>query len=662
MRVYAGSLLASYLGNHLEGVSDLGLHLSSNSTQNSNHTSHKSKDGGGGGGGDTGVDRDNDEKPSLCPFLDPESLAHCKYKSWKDSQDSWSSGKRTLLGCIPEVEENRMEYERGNGGPSSDSESAVESMWHEQLESQGLFCGSYPRLLALYTLTPLTTLLTFAALVYFPYLVYPIQSPRNPSTYPPFLPFPLPELLISIAFSALTHLLRSALFSLASLTTSGISFFAPSWSPTHLGVLSTFLSTSLCTMTTNILRVASFAVLLTPLTFTSEDTSLPPDIPFLCTRNPAFRSVWWAALGWAATEAVIGITQGYQAIALYKDVLVSIQPSFQRNHSEQNFVRKDRHDSGTGTFVNLQDGNNKGKQTAIVGGGSSAVANLGSYEDVASSGHQEQQDVRKPVGWHGYGSTYSASGGTSNENSSATSAAHQPTSYTVHGPAGEHEPLLQKQGHLSAIASSRSSLASLSTRESAEEQHSSWRGPSDDGDEERMEVDDNSLQLQVDRDIDQLLAFRSREELEDAYGMPFIKIPVFISCLHRINALLLSLGFSLLLSAAYMHILTDSNKNSNKFQSITSEDHQLSSYASAVITSFSGPSSSFETPLPPPQHTPYHPILALFVTVLSLHFLLAIFHTPLFLPKFGVHTVVYMSFIVTLGTLFVALAVWGGLS
>ena len=37
---------------------------------------------------------------------------------------------------------------------------------------------------------------------------------------------------------------------------------------------------------------------------------------------PAFGRVWWLALGWSLAEVTAGIVQGYEIIALYRDVLV----------------------------------------------------------------------------------------------------------------------------------------------------------------------------------------------------------------------------------------------------------------------------------------------------------------------------------------------------
>ena len=37
---------------------------------------------------------------------------------------------------------------------------------------------------------------------------------------------------------------------------------------------------------------------------------------------PAFVHVWWLALGWSLAEVTAGVVQGYETIALYRDVLV----------------------------------------------------------------------------------------------------------------------------------------------------------------------------------------------------------------------------------------------------------------------------------------------------------------------------------------------------
>lgn len=114
-------------------------------------------------------------------------------------------------------------------------------------------------------------------------------------------------------------------------------------------------------------------------------------------------------------------------------------------------------------------------------------------------------------------------------------------------------------------------------------------------------------------------------------------IPIFITILQRIDSILLSLGLTLLLSAAYVHS------------------------TSATPPSLWLLSSSFiSRPYPPP------PIITLltrtFVLVTTIHALLALLHTPPILPRIGMHTAAYIGSLVGLGTLFAGLGVWGALT
>lgn len=129
------------------------------------------------------------------------------------------------------------------------------------------------------------------------------------------------------------------------------------------------------------------------------------------------------------------------------------------------------------------------------------------------------------------------------------------------------------------------------------------------------------LELQIEHDLEQLLALKGREEVEEIYGMPFIRIPVFISCLLRVNALIHTLGLTLLLSAAF------------------------------IRSSF----SSSETSLDEPNNTQLYTTLAL---VFFIHFSVVSLHSPPFLPKVGIHTAAYVSFIVALGCWFAGMGVW----
>ncbi|KIM81974.1 hypothetical protein PILCRDRAFT_820859 [Piloderma croceum F 1598] len=137
-----------------------------------------------------------------------------------------------------------------------------------------------------------------------------------------------------------------------------------------------------------------------------------------------------------------------------------------------------------------------------------------------------------------------------------------------------------------------------------------------------------AIRLQLEQDIDQLLTLKAREEVEEVYGVPAIKIPVFISTLQRLSSIILSQGLSLLLSYAY-----------------------LSSPISLQL-----PQTS-----PTPVLSSNRPFAITFPIIVMIHLLLSILHTPLVLPRIGLHTVSYMGLIVGLGCLFAGLGVWKAL-
>ncbi|KZP05372.1 hypothetical protein FIBSPDRAFT_805770 [Athelia psychrophila] len=132
---------------------------------------------------------------------------------------------------------------------------------------------------------------------------------------------------------------------------------------------------------------------------------------------------------------------------------------------------------------------------------------------------------------------------------------------------------------------------------------------------------------QVDRDLDRLLGVKAREEVEEVYGMPAIRIPVFVSTLQRLNAILLALGLGLLLAAAYL-------------------------------------SSTLSMPLPEAYEGRMSnlPIALAFPLLTLLHIMLSVLHTPRILSRIGLHTAAYIGFIVGLGSVFAGLAAWGALS
>jgi hypothetical protein len=105
------------------------------------------------------------------------------------------------------------------------------------------------------------------------------------------------------------------------------------------------------------------------------------------------------------------------------------------------------------------------------------------------------------------------------------------------------------------------------------------------------------------------------------------KIPVFISTLQRLSSIILSQGLSLLLSAAYL----------------------------------SSPISLQAERAPPTAVLSNRPFAITFPIVVVLHLLLSILHTPLVLPRIGLHTASYVGLIVGLGCMFAGLGVWKAL-
>ncbi|KAI0000794.1 hypothetical protein BJV74DRAFT_114771 [Russula compacta] len=140
-------------------------------------------------------------------------------------------------------------------------------------------------------------------------------------------------------------------------------------------------------------------------------------------------------------------------------------------------------------------------------------------------------------------------------------------------------------------------------------------------------------QLEVDKDFDELVAVKAREELEELYGFPAIRVPVFVSCLLRIASILLSLGIVLLLSAGYL-----------------TSPIALPPTAEDALTMAIPPSWSNNM------------FWVTFLGVCGINCALSLLHTPVFLPRVGVHVVAYLGFLVGLGMLFTGLGMWDALS
>jgi len=143
---------------------------------------------------------------------------------------------------------------------------------------------------------PVTSLLVWLLAAFVPPLIWPTDAPTTPPV--PYFPTPLPELLLSVSLFALSHSLNPYLFVLA-----GALLPHP--------ISANILGTALHVLLRNALRVSAFPLLRLAV----------PDGAAMC-RAPAFRRLWWFALGWSLAEVAVGIGQGYETLALYRDVLV----------------------------------------------------------------------------------------------------------------------------------------------------------------------------------------------------------------------------------------------------------------------------------------------------------------------------------------------------
>ncbi|KAF5353376.1 hypothetical protein D9756_008043 [Leucocoprinus leucothites] len=419
-----------------------------------------------------------------------------------DGYDRSSQTTTPVIGTAPR-------YLGGQPLTMDDDDEEEEEQWilDEELARQGLYRGSYRQLVSLYSLTPVFTFLAFLFLAYLPKIAYPTidATPGAPYPYSPFLPFPLPEILTPIAFWALSYLLSSFIFSL-------FSFVFPNSSRLSL-LLGSLFQSSLGL----ILREAVVPILLVPRSAVFDHPTW---------RDISFLRTWWVALGWAAAEAVVGLKQGYDGIALYRDVLVSVR-----------------------RIISSPKRSQKQKNVQMPG---------------------ELVDV-------------------------------------------ERRPLLERR---SSVASSTATQSDANLK--------------------------NSIEEEVERDVDELIALRGREELEDLYGMPFIHIPVFISCLHRLNSVLFVLGSTLLLTAAYMRSslsLDPPNSTADRLgASFVDAFHRHSSRSHGDIQFF-----------------------ITFPLLVVLQWVLSLLHTPQVLPRIGVQTFVYIGFMISLGVFFAGLGVWEGI-
>lgn len=374
-----------------------------------------------------------------------------------------------------------------------------------QLADQGLYIGSYEKIVVQYTFVPISSFILLVVLAILPPIIWKVPYSR-PLPHSPYFPFPLPEVLLSSALWSLSHIIRLPMYTVFS------SILNRSSQPFVTVVFHIFYAVMY-----NLLRLSALPIL---------RIKHQMDYTHPTWRDLAFRRVWWLALGWAAIEVVMGVAQDYAKIALYEKVLVP----------------EDK-------ISEVMDDPN--------------ILGAAGIRREFSAGHDDIQlspriDPPGPMGLSRIESI----------NSLTAQHTKQPRSLT------------------------------------------------------------EALELEVDRDIEQLVNMKEREELEEIYGVPIINIPVFVSCLQRIASITITVGISLILSASY-----------------------LRSNISSSISNFTPPSSSTN------QY-----FLVTFPLVVLLNTCLSVMYSPLILPRVGVHVTAYIAFLIGLGTVFAGLALWDALA
>lgn len=153
----------------------------------------------------------------------------------------------------------------------------------------------------MYSVVPVTSLLTLFFLALAPSLFWRLQDPHT-APHPPYYPTPVPEMLLSSALWSFAYLLRFPLYSAVSTL---LNPFTPFLTDVMFNVSHAVVF--------NLLRLSSLPILGIGQQMRYSRPSW---------HDPIFRSVWWLSLGWATIDVIVGIVQSYSQISLYRNVMV----------------------------------------------------------------------------------------------------------------------------------------------------------------------------------------------------------------------------------------------------------------------------------------------------------------------------------------------------
>ncbi|KAL1742911.1 hypothetical protein HDZ31DRAFT_65514 [Schizophyllum fasciatum] len=151
-------------------------------------------------------------------------------------------------------------------------------------------------------------------------------------------------------------------------------------------------------------------------------------------------------------------------------------------------------------------------------------------------------------------------------------------------------------------------------------------------------LSEETLDELIEQDLDELITLRKREEIEEQYGMAFIRIPITIPILQRLNSLLFSIGSFLLISAATFSKV--------KAVGMFAFDPYRPAHVAFTIAKHGLGESSASLPLPP-----------ILVAVAIAHAAPTITSATLI----GPHVAAYVGLLISLVVFFAGLGVWGAL-
>lgn len=154
-------------------------------------------------------------------------------------------------------------------------------------------------------------------------------------------------------------------------------------------------------------------------------------------------------------------------------------------------------------------------------------------------------------------------------------------------------------------------------------------------------MSEETLEQVIEQDLDELITIRKREEIEAQYGMAFIRIPILVPVLQRLNSLLFSIGSILIISAATFPNI----KTADRFSSVA---YRPAHVAFTLVKDVGRPVATTSATLP------LAPIL---VAVAAAHAVPTITSATLA----GPHVAAYIGLLIGLVVFFAGLGIWGAL-